>query len=216
MNENATFTRMARQLWDATRRNQRPNMPVHMAPEERDCYEHLLTLSETVVEYGVGGSTLMALKQRGLKKLISVDSDPRWIDNISQVPEVASAISDGTANILYADIGEVGRWGKPVGKEKIEQWFRYPATPWEHIDRADLVFVDGRFRVACIIEAVLRAQPRTIIAVHDFWDRPQYHATLQFLEWRQSCGTLGVFRARADIDRESAMALLEKARIISA
>ena len=183
-----------------------------MTPKERDCYDHLLSLSETVVEYGIGGTTLMAINRPSVRKLVCVESDPRWIAKISQVPEVDRAISDGIVKLLHVDIGVVGKWGVPIDQEKIDQWFTYPAAPWEHIDRADLVLIDGRFRVACIIESVLRAQPRTMIAVHDFWNRPKYHAALPFLEWHQSCDTLAVFRARSDIDRERAMALLEEAR----
>ena len=183
-----------------------------MSSNEEECYKHLLSLSKRVVEYGIGGSTLMALRQRGVTNFVCVESDPRWIARVSQISVVRTAISRDIAKILHVDIGRVGDWGAPIDEEKIDQWFRYPAAPWEHIDHADLVFVDGRFRVACIMESVLRAQPHTLIAVHDFWSRPSYHVTLPFLEWQQSCDTLGVFRSKMAIDRERAMALLEKSR----
>lgn len=74
--------------------------------------------------------------------------------------------------------------------------------------------MDGRFRVACIIETILKSQPSTLIAVHDFWNRTEYHEALPFLEWHQSCGTFGVFRARPDVDKMRAKSLLEKAQHI--
>jgi hypothetical protein len=186
----------------------------HMTAEEENCYEHLLSQSKSVVEYGIGGSTLMALNQRGVTKLVSVESDPCWVADVSQVSVVSSAISRGIARIIHVDIGAVGDWGKPIDEEKIDQWFKYPAAPWVHIDHPDLIFVDGRFRVACIIESAMKAQPHTLIAVHDFWNRPQYHVVLPFLEWHQSRGTLGVFRARPGLNREKAMVVLEEAQHI--
>jgi hypothetical protein len=219
MNETTMLMRITRLLQGTIklRRNGagfdlRGEIRPHMSSAEIHCYERLLDHSEIVVEYGLGGSTLLALERPGIKKLISVDSDPRWVDKICHQPAVASAVSNGTAKILHVDIGTVGNWGKPINKKKIDLWPKYPATPWEHVDRADLVFVDGRFRVACILESALLAQPHTKIAVHDFWNRPKYHAVLPFLEVEQRCDTLGVFHARSDIDWESEMALLIEAR----
>ena len=46
---------------------------------------------------------------------------------------------------------------------------------------ADVVFVDGRFRVACICAALLYTAPGTIIMVHD-WIRSRYHVVLEHAE----------------------------------
>lgn len=195
-------------------RSEQGELLARMSPEEEQCYDNLLSASTSVIEYGVGGSTLMALRQRSITKLVSIESDRSWVAQMLEVPAVANAISRGIAEIVHVDIGAVGAWGKPIGQEKIDEWFKYPVAPWEHIDCPDLVFVDGRFRVACIMEAAMRSQPHTLIAVHDFWNRPQYHVVLPFLDWHQSCGTLGVFRARSSMNRQEALSLLEAAQVM--
>ncbi len=190
-------------------------MRPHMSADEAQCYGALLARSRTVIEYGSGGSTLMALEHGCVRKLVSVESDPAWVAQLESVPVVADAVDRDIANLIYVNIGKVGSWGKPTGREMIDQWFRYPAAPWQDLPDPDLVLVDGRFRVACVMETVLRASPRTLIAVHDFWDRPKYHVVLPFLDWQQSCGTLGVFRVKPGGDRTSAVRLLEAGRLWS-
>jgi len=54
----------------------------------------------------------------------------------------------------------------------------------------------------------MRVERNTLIAVHDFWNRPAYHAVLPFLNEIDRCETLGVFRTKPDMDREAANALL--------
>ena len=203
------------ELWPHEDLSQQGEIRPHMTTDEEKYYEFLLSASNTLVEYGVGGSTLMALNQQSVATLISVESDRAWADQMLGVSVVANAVARDVAKIIHVDIGTVGAWGKPIGHDKIDQWPKYAAAPWEHIDCADLVFVDGQFRVACIMESVLRAQYHTLIAVHDFWNRPQYHVVLPFLEWHHSCDTLGVFRARRDINRGEALFLLEAAQLIS-
>jgi len=184
----------------------------HMSQDEQRCYQKHLARSETVVEFGLGGSTLLALKQPNITKFVGVDSDLEWIRRLNEAPEAAAC--GGTVKFLHADIGKVGRWGRPSNKKKIGNWPQYSQAPWALIGRPDLVFVDGRFRVSCIMESVLRGRSDSLTIVHDFWDRPNYQCTLPFLECLESCGTLGVFTAKPGLNREAATALLEDYRLV--
>jgi hypothetical protein len=79
------------------------------------------------------------------------------------------------------------------------------------VARLDLVLIDGRFRVACALEAVLRCSPDTTLVIHDFWNRPVYHGLLPYLDELERCATIGVFRIRRGFDRAAAATLLEAA-----
>ena len=183
-----------------------------MSEDEQRCYQKHLARSESVVEFGLGGSTLLALKQPNITKFIGVDSDPEWIRRLEEAPEAAAC--GRTVKFLHAGIGEVGDWGRPLNAEKIGNWPQYSQAPWGLIGKPDLVFVDGRFRVSCIMESVLRGRPDTVTIVHDFWNRPDYHCTLPFLECQERCDTLGVFTAKPGLNREAAAALLEEYRLV--
>ena len=71
----------------------------------------------------------------------------------------------------------------------------------------DLVFIDGRFRVACILTTLLRCRPT--IVVHDFWNKLKpYGEILEFLDVVHRVESLGVFSPRPDIDDTSLKKLL--------
>eukprot|EP00922_Rhytidocystis_sp_ex-Travisia-forbesii_P017217 GHVS01025678.1.p1 GENE.GHVS01025678.1~~GHVS01025678.1.p1 ORF type:complete len:491 (+),score=75.58 GHVS01025678.1:157-1629(+) len=38
----------------------------------------------------------------------------------------------------------------------------------------DIVFIDGRYRVACALMTLLYVQPQSVVLIHDFWGRPAY------------------------------------------
>src|SRR5262249_49162244 len=105
-------------------------------------------------------------------------------------------------------------WGRPRSKVFLAKWPAYASAPWSGYRRVipDLVLVDGRFRVACIALAVLNSRSDTVIAVHDFWDRPWYHVCLPLLEIIAREGRLGVFNPREPISREEAMRIYKRFR----
>jgi hypothetical protein len=174
-------------------------LPAMTAPEIA-CYVSLLTRARVVVEYGIGGSTLLAIKQ-GVSRLTSVDSDRAWIEKVEAVQEVQDAKQRGVATFLHADVGPVGQLGSPTDKTFEPVWARYAMAPWRSETQPDLVLIDGRFRIACALQTALSVLPETQIVIHDFWNRPPYHVVLPHLEWIRSVDTMGVFCPRKDIDR---------------
>ncbi len=159
-----------------------------------------------IVEYGCGGSTVFGA-QETKAKIRSVESDAQWIAKIRAIPAVAEAERDNRLEILHADIGPTKEWGHPADVSSKDRWPDYAARPWP----ADpsLVFIDGRFRLSCILTAILNSKPGTLVMVHDFWNRPAYHAALLFLEEVDRAETLGVFRMRDGIDAGRIREMLE-------
>jgi hypothetical protein len=180
-----------------------------MRPLEIAHLTGLLSRTRRMVEFGAGGSTTLAVKM-GVSHLVSVESDAAWIDRIHADDAAARAHRDGRLSLLHADIGEVGFMGGPAQNNQRDRWPDYARLPWSQADASqlDLVLIDGRFRVACILETALRVERRTVIAIHDFWNRPAYHAALPFLDEIDRCETLGVFRVKPDMDHDAAKALL--------
>lgn len=182
-----------------------------MRPMEIELLTFLFRHADHLLEFGAGGSTTLGVKL-GLSRLVSVESDAEWIARIRADDAAARAQADGRLILLHADIGPIGKLGGPAG-ENSARWANYPSAPWAHVDlgRLDLVLIDGRFRVACILETLLHVDRGALIAIHDFWNRPEYHAVLPFLNEVESCETLGVFRAKAALDRAALRALLARA-----
>jgi len=183
-----------------------------MRPRETALLGSLLKRAHHSLEFGAGGSTTLALKL-GVGRIVSVESDASWIARIHGDGAASRAIEDGRLTLLHADIGPIGRMGGPGKEAPRHKWPSYAQTPWAHIEtaRLDLVLIDGRFRVACALQAALRCASETAIVIHDFWNRPAYHGILPFFEELGRCETMGVFRVRRDLDRQAAAALLEQA-----
>jgi hypothetical protein len=109
------------------------------------------------------------------------------------------------------DIGQTKAWGHPVDDASKARWPTYPRAIWRNLEPPDVDFVliDGRFRVACTLAAVLHVRTSALIAVHDFWTRPKlYGAILEFLDVVDRAESLGVFAPRGEIDEARVEKLL--------
>jgi hypothetical protein len=185
----------------------------HMADDELACLERLLRRSKKVLEYGCGGSTVFAASLEHCH-ILGVESDLAWLRKVEAQPVVRDGITAGRIVLKHANIGPTAEWGVPSDGTSRYLWSRYGELPWTQRSDYDLIFVDGRFRVACILHSVLRAPSDALIAVHDFWVRPEYHVVLPFLEWKETTKTLGVFRKRSKIDRALVRGLIDEYQYI--
>ena len=78
----------------------------------------------------------------------------------------------------------------------------------------DFVFVDGRFRVASALTALLRGGPDLAMLIHDFWSRPAYHDVLRWVSVvaREDSMVLCVPNARCPEEREQIESTIESAQ----
>ena len=136
-----------------------------------------LKSAKLYLEFGSGGSTLLA--NRLAVPSITVESDRFY----AAVVRRALSSPDG-ATILTPDMGITGPWGMPIfGKEA--KGPRYVCAPFAALgDRfPDLIFVDGRYRVACVLELARRAAEARVTAtvfMDDYEYRPHYHVLEEY------------------------------------
>jgi hypothetical protein len=170
------------------------------------------------LEFGIGGSTVLAVRS-GLESVVAVDSDPEWVDAARRHPEIAAAIEAGWADIRHADIGPVAQWGYPSDPGHIRSWPAYIATAWDvwaqRNEMPDLIFVDGRFRVACCLSVALVAAAypgltREIgVLLHDVGPgRPCYDEVLEFFNIVEAVNTLRVLKIKPGIPGSRVMSAL--------
>jgi hypothetical protein len=125
-----------------------PRLAPHMTGEEIACYRRYLSRASSLLEYGVGGSTVLAAKLP-VQNLVAIDSDPRWLAAVAADPAVAALVSAGRARLVHADLGPVGAWGKPAGRTGRVPSTAYARLPWQPGGPdPELVFIDGRYRIA--------------------------------------------------------------------
>jgi hypothetical protein len=156
-------------------------LTANMTPEERALLREWSAPCSHIVEFGCGGSTLLFLEATSAV-IDSVDNNRNWVERLSAEPRPAEALRSGRLKICLVDTGPVGRWGSPTDEGTKPLWRNYSSAVWDGLrsPAVDLVFVDGRFRIACTARALLQPEPPTI-AFHDFWTRiDRYADVLRF------------------------------------
>jgi hypothetical protein len=165
----------------------------------RECFSK----AGSLVEFGSGGSTLLAARSPSLRRIWSVESDPAWIAKLRAETDVVTAERAGRLRLLEAEIGAVAEYGFPRDEESREAWPRYYESVWDDAGAsdADLVLIDGRFRVSCALAAIARCRPHAVLLFHDFWNRTPYHPVLAFTDWLGSCDSLAILRRKPSMDQ---------------
>ena len=153
----------------------------------------------TYFEYGAGGTT--ALASAVARSVTTVDLSATWLETVTS--------SAPGARRFHVDLGPLADWSYPATTDRQEHWPAYAAS----LDRVaaadtDVVFVDGRFRVACALTALLRF-PKATVLVHD-WDQTGYHVLLAHATIVEAAGVLVVLARRQDFDASAAGELLRR------
>ena len=176
-----------------------PLIPV-MSQAELNLFTRHIPANGAVLEFGAGGSTRLFV-EHGLNKVYSVESDMNWIRHMLRNAVVRNAFEVGKICFVHSDIGPTGDFGHPTTKEPQACWLDYSRGVWPHItDPIPFVLIDGRFRVACTLQGVLRLSQDTTYFIHDFDNRTYYHVLLRFLDVLDSADTAVVCRAKKNVD----------------
>lgn len=164
-----------------------PPQAAHLDQETLARLTAELRRCQAYLEFGSGGSTLLA-DALGVPT-VSIESDRFYART------VGSALKGDRVALVPVDIGITGEWGWPLVKRRtparLARWRRYVETGFERI-APDLVMVDGRFRIACALEAGRRTQGATII-FDDYFDRPHYWSVERYLGQPERVGRAAVF-----------------------
>ena len=191
-----------------------PFIAPEMSAAELEYFTRFLSESRYYLEFGAGGSTSLAAREPE-RMVWSVESDIGWINALAARPEIADGLSSGRVNFLCPRIGKVGRWGRPIEPDARINWHRYHSSGWELLNpaRLDLVFVDGRFRVACAIQSLLHTATSCRILFHDFWNRPRYHVVLEHAQIVDRVDSLVVLAPKKRRNYSGLCSTLEKYRL---
>jgi len=171
-----------------------------MTPNEQALFESFLRSASSYVEFGTGGSTVLAA--RAVRQwLIALDSSVEWLEKVRVACEREGAAV--TPTLVPVDIGPIGDWGRPMDDSARERWPLYHESIWTlpGSTESGLYMVDGRFRVACFAQILLRCRPGAIVLIHDFQGRPHYHVVHELAREVARSGALSAFVVGPDLDR---------------
>jgi glycosyltransferase involved in cell wall biosynthesis len=167
------------------------------------------------LEFGAGESTRKACADVQLKATRVVESDARFFHQGPGADVVVQkSISEGHCRVFLPDLGPVRDWGIPTDKSYRSRWPTYSREVFKEQIPFDLVFVDGRFRVACALAALLELKNPFRVLIHDFPNRPQYHILLPFFEVENQVGRLVVLLPKPGFNRSEAEKLYQKYAVL--
>jgi hypothetical protein len=159
--------------------------------------------SHRYLEFGIGNSTRLACQSESIQRIDVVESSAQYASTItSMYPDLQLAQESGKLYLHLVNIGPTRVWGFPVNDSHREVWKHYPEIVHELEGGWDTALIDGRFRVACVANLLLRVDSHCQILIHDFWNRNLYHVVLNYLDVVRSVDTLGVFRKRSTCGEE--------------
>jgi len=178
-------------------------------------FREQLARARNYLEYGSGGSTVLASQL--VTNLVSVDSDASLLADVRR--KLVENDQRAMAKLIHVNIGMTGDWGFPVfqkpTRRRVRRWEEYAKAPWRYFrtigQQPDLVLVDGRFRVACVLESLLSLSPlsETKILVDDYVDRPEYTVVEEYADV-ELVGRMAVLRPRRLADRISVRRLVRQ------
>jgi hypothetical protein len=171
-----------------------PSVP-HMDEDGRALLETRLGDARCLLEYGAGGSSMTAARLK-VPTILSVESDADFLAATGTAVRAAATHSAFVDH--HADIGPIREWGNPADRSKVHLWPRYSSGIWariarERLPQPDLVLIDGRFRIACLLATALMGQPGTRILFDDYFDRPGYHRVEAWLKPIGRAGRMAEF-----------------------
>lgn len=157
----------------------------NMSEEELIAFSYFMKSKNIYFEFGSGGSTNLASYYK-LNKIYSVESDIRWHNKIKNLNLIG---------IIFITIdlkAKENKFGTPGLGTTVIDWEKY-IQAYKPEYNADIILIDGRFRVACCLDIFSKIKSDTLVLVHDYVNRKKYHIIENYYIKIKSWGTLAAF-----------------------
>lgn len=162
-----------------------------LPPAEAEALRAAYAGAGAILEYGSGGSTVMAADLGA--EVVSVESDAAWAAMMRGWFEANPP--KGKVRVEHVDIGPTRDWGHPADDSSFRKWPDYALKVWDSPDfrHPDVVLVDGRFRLACFLTAAYRITRPVTLFFDDYTPRAAYHKAAELQPPARVIGRMACF-----------------------
>jgi 16S rRNA G966 N2-methylase RsmD len=166
--------------------------------EEKNTFYKYLDKSINYLEYGSGGSTIQALSRKNIKNIVSVESDKEWHNMILEIYKNNNNLNKNNNFIyFYVELNALpNTYGYPINASynNMKQY----ANTIENIKdiKFDLIFIDGRFRVACALYCLKHIDNNCIVIVDDIVGRDYYNIIYDYYTVIETIGRMVVLKKK--------------------
>jgi hypothetical protein len=173
-------------------------------PREIELVQSYCKDDSVMLEWGCGGSTTIFPKY--VKKFYSIEHNLDWYWNVQQelyddklnnaeihLCDIPKGVPTNREefwnkyddNILYAsehlDNHNIPKLDDCVYPRDKYVWGEYiDYVDNLGVDHFDIVFIDGRARTDCAYKVLNYIDEDSIVFIHDFWPRPEYHKVFDY------------------------------------
>ena len=154
-------------------------------------WRNSLAHAESYLEFGSGGSTQHVAREHGCS-IRAIESSEEW----------ATALQHSLgkrAEVIYIDLGETGDWGRPLSYSFRNRFITYCEAGFLNGYEPDVILIDGRFRVACFLTCLMRANPGTRIIFDDYY-RQKYNVVEEIVVPTSKNGRQALFEVPPELD----------------
>jgi hypothetical protein len=137
--------------------------------------------SNIYFEFGAGGSTNIASYYN--LKIYSVESDINWHKKLKE--------NHINGNFITIDL-KANYFGYPAKNISLDILKKY-IQAYDSKYNADIILIDGRFRVACGLDIFNKIRNDTIVLIHDYMHRIEYHILEKYYLRIATWDTLSAF-----------------------
>jgi len=166
-------------------------MNPHLTPNDLVLFHQYLSnissnisnIPKVYLEFGCGGSTLVACREPSIDTILFVESDPRWYEEVKK--QCLDINVKKTILPLFRGLNVVhqNNWGHPGPGCTDAQKKAYSEPPPIPPHTTVVVLVDGRFRVACCLKLFFVLHDQDVILFDDFLPRQdKYGVVLDYYD----------------------------------
>lgn len=152
-------------------------------------FKNILKNSKKYFEFGCGASTHWVLENTDAQ-ITCVDTSQEWLNTIPDNERLTK---------IYVDVGPLKNWGYPINDSMKHNWPNYYKA---FNGDADVILIDGRFRVSCFLNVLNRAKSGTVIIFDDYVNREHYHGVETCIKPNKICGRQAIFIKKDEVASE--------------
>ena len=165
------------------------NCKPHFSTKELFAFLSFLTNETVYFETGSGCSSLIAKYYS--KKSYAVEGCKHWYDQ-----GIKNGLKD---NLIFHDLKPDNPiWSYPGKKSNIDDWKKYFQS-YEKKYNADIILIDGRFKIATAFDIFDKIRDDTIVLIHEYQDRPSYFIIEKYYQYVYHWDSLFAFIKKKDI-----------------
>ena len=165
------------------------NCKSHLTKNELFGFLSFLTKNTIFFETGSGCSSILA--KYYTKKSYAVEGCKYWYEK---------GIKNGLKeNLIFKDLKPDNYiWSYPGKKSSLDDWKKYFQS-YDSSYNADVIMIDGRFKVATTLDIFDKIKDDTIILIHEYQERPIYFIIKNYYQYVYHWDRLTAFIKKKDI-----------------